>query len=173
MDEESSRVVWLCGVRQVRVMLVRSVPHQQAPRRKDQIMKPFASYTVTYRGGLPGLPKAKPGGINLAVWSDRFELTGKVGSKFWSDLVIPYTSVSDVTIADRQVDTFEALAGGLDSRQLNQRNNIHITFTDERGVTLVLRLEMLTGFVVPAQAKRCAELQDLLRVNNIRAQFSA
>ncbi|SFS93811.1 hypothetical protein [Saccharopolyspora flava] len=136
-------------------------------------MKPLASYTVTYRGGLPGLPKAKSGGVNLAVWADRFALTGKSGSRFWSDLVIPYTSVSDVTIAGRQVSTFEAIAGGLDSRQLNQRNNIHIAFTDDDGRSLVLRLEMLTGFVIPAQAKRCAELQDLLRVNNIPALFSA
>lgn len=135
-------------------------------------MKPLATYTVVYRGGLPGLPKAKTGGISLHVFNDRFQLTSKMGSKkFWTDLTIPYASIGHVTIADRQVSTFEAIAGGLNSRQLNQRNNIHITFTNEDGRCLTLRLEMLTGVAVPAQAKRCAEFQDLLQVNDIPGQF--
>lgn len=133
----------------------------------------LATYTVVYRGGLPGLPRARTGGITLRVLDDRFELSGKRGSKFWSDLTIPHTTVSEVTIADRQVSTFEALAGGLNSRQLNQRNNIHIAFTNADGLGLTLRLEMISGFAVPTQAKRCAEFQDLLRVHNIPAQFAS
>lgn len=132
-------------------------------------MEPLATYTVVYRGGLPGLPKAKAGGITFRIWPDRFELTGKRGSdRFWTDMVIPYSSVSDFTITDRHVSTFEAIAGGLNSRQLNQRNNIHIAFTNDDGLELVLRLEMLTGITVMGQTKRCAELLDLLRVNNIK-----
>lgn len=136
-------------------------------------MEPLARYTVVYRGGLPELPKVKHGGVTLTVHEDRFELTAKRGTKFWTDMVIPYSSVTNVSIADRNVSTFEAIAGGLNSRQLNQRNNIHIAYTNDDGLELVLRLEMLTGVTVPAQAKRCAELQDLLRVNNIPAQFSS
>lgn len=136
-------------------------------------MKPLASYTVVYRGGLPGLPKAKHGGITLTVYEDRFALTAKLGARFWTDMVIPFSSVTNVSIEDRNVSTFEVIAGGLNSRQLNQRNNIHITYTNDDGLELVLRLEMLTGVTVPAQARRCAELQDLLRVNNIPGQFSS
>lgn len=133
-------------------------------------MEPLATYTVVYRGGLPGLPKAKAGGIKLQVFNDRFELTAKRFSsdKFWTDLTIPFSSVEDFTIADRNVSTFEAIAGGLNSRQLNRANNIHIKFTNEDGLELILRLEMLSGVAVPAQAKKCAELLDLLRVNNIK-----
>lgn len=140
---------------------------------RGKAMKPLASYTVVYRGGLPGLPKAKHGGITLTVYEDRFALTAKLGARFWTDMVIPFSSVTNVSIEDRNVSTFEVIAGGLNSRQLNQRNNIHITYTNDDGLELVLRLEMLTGVTVPAQARRCAELQDLLRVNNIPGQFSS
>jgi hypothetical protein len=71
------------------------------------------------------------------------------------------------------VSTFEAIAGGLNSRQLNQRNNIHISFTTDDGIDVVLRLEMMTGIAVPAQAKPCAELEDLLRANQIPKQFAS
>lgn len=131
----------------------------------------LASYTVAYRGGLPGMPRAKSGGITLQVCSDRFELIATRGGRgYWDDVTIPYAQVQEVVIADRQVSTFEAIAGGLNSRQLNQKNNLHVTFESE-GVVLVLRLEMLSEVTVPAQARKCAELQDLLRTNAIPAQF--
>lgn len=133
----------------------------------------LASYTVIYRGGLPRLPKSKAAGIKLEVYKDRFELKGKMGSKkFWTDLTIPFSTVHNVTIAGRQVNTFEAILGGLDSRQLDRANNIHISFANEDRLSLLLRLEMLSGVTVPVQAKRCTEFEDLLRVNNIYTQFS-
>lgn len=136
-------------------------------------MNSLASYTVIYRGGLPGLPKSKAAGIKFDVHKDHFELTGKMGSKkFWTDLTIPFSMVHDVTIAGRQVSTFEAVVGGMESRQLDRSNNIHISFTNEAILSLLLRLEMLSGVTVPVQAKRCAEFEDLLRVNNIYTHFS-
>jgi hypothetical protein len=80
------------------------------------------SCTVTYKGGLRDQPKAKLGKITLEVLEDRFRLTvgNNVARKFWADLEIPYTTVSSVEITDRTVSTFEGLAGGLNSRQLNQ-----------------------------------------------------
>jgi hypothetical protein len=60
---------------------------------------------------------------------------------------IPYMAISAVEIADRTVTTFEGLAGGLNSRQLNQKNNIHVSFLGADGPT-VLRFEMLTGVTV-------------------------
>jgi len=51
-------------------------------------------------------------------------------------------AISAVAMADRTVTTFEGL-----SRQLNQKNNIHVSFLGADGPT-VLRLEMLTGVTV-------------------------
>src|SRR5437763_12545855 len=89
--------------------------------------QPLATYTVVYRGGLQNLPKAKSGGVTLQLFADHLGLAHTMGSKnFWTDLTVPYPSVREIIIVERQVNTFEALAGGLNSRQLNQKNNIHI-----------------------------------------------
>ena len=56
-------------------------------------------------------------------------------------------AISAVAMADRTVTTFEGLAAGLNSRQLNQKNNIHVSFLGADGPT-VLRFEMLTGVTV-------------------------
>jgi len=73
----------------------------------------------------------------------------------------------------RQVGTVEGLLGGLNSRQLNQSNNIHITYKSDTGDDVLLRLEMLTGFTVMGQAVKCQEFEDLLRTNNVRKSFSS
>lgn len=120
-------------------------------RNKDacQASAAIGSDTVTYKGGLRKLPKAKIGKITLDILEDRFRLTAgnDVARKFWTDLEIPYEQVSSVEIADRSVSTFEGLAGGLNSRQLNQKNNIHFSYLSGNGPT-VLRVEMLTGVTV-------------------------
>jgi len=132
------------------------------------------SYQVIYRGGLRELPKPKIGKIKLELRSDRFRLSAdnNVASKFWPDMEIPYESVSAVDIVDRNVSTFEALAGRLNSRQLNQKNNININFAGSEGAT-VLRLEMLTGVTVMGQAKKCLEFNDRLQTHHIREKFAA
>jgi hypothetical protein len=132
------------------------------------------SYTVTYKGGLRELSKAKLGKITLDIYEDRFRLTAgnDVARKFWTDIEIPYKTTSEVVVADRTVSTFEGLAGGLNSRQLNQKNNIHFSFLGSDGRT-VLRVEMLTGVTVSGQAKRCQEFEDRLRSHQIRERFGA
>ena len=65
----------------------------------------------------------------------------------------------------------EGILGGLDSRQLNQANNIQIQYDDSDGTTILIRLEMLTGFTVMRQAAKCRELEDRLSVNSIRSKF--
>lgn len=129
-------------------------------------------YDVNYRGGLTHLPKAKAGKIVMEIHEDRFALRPTTGSKsFWSELEIPYNTISNLEIVDRNVSTFEALAGGLNSRQLNQKNNIHITYagTDDE---VHLRLEMLSGVTVMGQAKKCAEFEDRLRTLHVREHFA-
>jgi hypothetical protein len=132
------------------------------------------SYTVVYKGGLRELPKAKHGKITLDILPDRFRLTAgnNVAQKFWADLDIPYAAVSAVEVTDRSVSTFESFAGGLNSRQLNQKNNIHFSYAGSDG-PVVLRVEMLTGVTVMNQAKKCQEFEDLLRSHQIPARFGA
>lgn len=134
--------------------------------------QPLESYDVVYKGGLRSLPKAKVGKIKMEFFPDRIVLLPTSATKkFWTDLEIPYDTVTDLQIADRTVSTFEGLAGGLDSRQLNQKNNIHISYAGVDGDTL-LRLEMLSGVTVMGQAKKCNELEDRLRYHGIRNQFA-
>lgn len=131
----------------------------------------LASYDVVYRGGLAHLPKAKVGKIELQVQEDVFFLKPTTSSKkYWADLVIPYTCIATVEVVERNVSTFEAMAGGLNSRQLNQKNNLHISYHDEAG-KLQLRLEMLSGVTVMGQAKKCAEFEDRLRTLRIYEKF--
>src|ERR1019366_6996738 len=83
---------------------------------------------------------------------------------------IPYSDVVAVTIEQRVVGTGSALLGGLNSRQLNVANNIHITMDAPSG-ELVLRLEMISGVSVMGQAKKCQELMDRLLTLGIRQKF--
>jgi len=141
-------------------------------KKKDAGPQPLDTYKVIYRGGLADLPKAKIGEIRLQVWDNRFELQPTISSqKFWQPLVIPYSAIREVSIVDRQESTFEALAGGLDSRQLNEKNNIHIDYSSGSAEAL-LRLEMLSGVTVMGQARKCREFQDRLRVHGVTAQFA-
>jgi Short C-terminal domain len=109
----------------------------------------------------------------MQLLSDRFQFMPTMGSKgFWSELEIPYAAITDLQIVDRTVGTFEGLVGGLDSKQLNQKNNIHVAYSGPEGNTL-LRLEMLSGVTVMGQAKKCNEFEDRLRNFGIREQFIA
>lgn len=141
-------------------------------KKDDGAPKPLETYKVIYKGGLVDLPKSKAADISMQMWDNRFEFHPTFSSKkFWNLLVIPYSSISDISIVDRQVSTFESIAGGLDSRQLNQKNNIHITYTSPAGDTL-LRFEMLSGVTVMGQAAKCQEFEDRLRTHRAREQFA-
>jgi hypothetical protein len=62
------------------------------------------------------------------------------------------------------------LLGGLNSRQLNQKNNVEITYL-EGGRELVVRFEMISGVSVMGQARKCRELMDRIRNIGARDQF--
>lgn len=139
----------------------------------NEAEQPLESYDVTYRGGLPQLPKAKVGKIVMEIHTSHFALKPTSGSKsFWSGVDIPFGTIWNLEIVDRNVSAFEAIAGGLNSRQLNQKNNIHISYKGLEGDVL-LRLEMLSGVTVMGQAKKCAEFEDRLRNLHVREQFVA
>ena len=130
------------------------------------------SYGVVYKGGLPKYTKEKAGMIDFKIFADRFELFPTLGTKAWFDgLKIPYSSVADFQIVQRTVGTIEGILGGLDSKQLNQANNIHISFQSPRREDLVLRLEMISGITVMGQAKKCLELMDRLKIHRVAEKF--
>lgn len=129
------------------------------------------SYKVVYKGGLPDYPKPKVSALVFQMFTDRFEIHPTNAAKWFSDLIIPFEQVNSLKIAERQVGTAEGILGGLNSRQLNQANNIHINFI-YKDQDLLLRLEMLTGVTVMGQAKKCKELEDRLSTNGIRQKFS-
>ena len=139
-------------------------------KHKDQGL--IEVYGVVYKGGLAEYPKSKVGKIELKLYEDRFELLPTIGSKKWfRGLVIPHSKIFELQIVGRQVGTFESLVGGLDSRQLNQENNLHIHHEKDSGENAILRLEMLSGLTVMGQAKKCQELEDRLRWNGIKEKF--
>ena len=141
--------------------------------KKEKEIGLIAKYDVTYKGGHPDYPKEKIGTIELKIFTDRFELVPTFNSKNWfNGIILPYNKIFNVQIVQRQVGTIEGLLGGLDSRQLNQANNIHINYENEQEQKLLLRLEMLSGITVMGQAKKCLEFEDGLRVNQIKEKFT-
>jgi hypothetical protein len=122
------------------------------------------SYSVVYKGGHPDYPKEKAAALEFKVFGDRFEFTPTFASKSWfHGLTISYDSIHHFEIVERQVGTVEAILGGINSRQLNQPNNIHIEYDSGIGSPTLIRFEMLTGVTVMGQAKACGVLLDRLR----------
>jgi hypothetical protein len=141
-------------------------------KKDEQDSGGLETYKVTYKGGHPDLPKAKVGEIRMVLTSEEFQFNPTIGSqKFWNQVRIPYGQVLGVEIVERQMTTMESVIGGADSRKLNDPNNIHIRYVDAAGNAAMLRFEMLTGFTVPGQAKKCLEFSDRLRVLGIRDKF--
>lgn len=132
----------------------------------------ISEYKVVYKGGFPEYPKAKLLALMFQVFPDRFEIHPTNAAKKWFKTeVIQYSIINDFKIAQRQVSFAESMMGGLNSRQLNQANNIHINFL-RNGTEVLLRLEMLSGFNVMSQAKKCLELEDRLITHDIMGKFN-
>jgi hypothetical protein len=131
-------------------------------------------YKVIYKGGLPELPKSKTGEIRLALTEDAFVFSPTIGSKkFWDELTVPYSTINQVEIVARTVSSVEGLLGGINSRQLNQDNNLNFSYANADGQPTLLRVEMLTGVTVMAQAGKCREFMDYLRAHGILDKFKA
>lgn len=142
------------------------------PENKNSQTKPIETYDVIYKGGLSEYPKEKPGAIRFHILDKEFSLMPTIGTKAWfAGLSIPYKNITKLSIEQRTVSSLEGILGGLDSRQLNQANNIHITFYPADNHELLLRLEMLSGFTVMGQARKCLELMDRIKSHNIFDQF--
>lgn len=135
-------------------------------------------YQVIYKGGFPMKPQKKTDSttIGLNVMEDSFvfkpELLAKQQWFGENNLVVPYDRVTKIEIVKRQVSMSEyMMSGNGNSKSLEQLNNIHITYINESDIETVLRVEMLTGTTVFAQAEKCNELMDLLRERQILNKF--
>ena len=147
--------------------------HRENKELKQALDGAIIRYEVIYIGGLPQDPKAKHGSaIGLNIMEDRFAFRKTGTSKDWfEDYDILYDSISDIHIEKRTISTAEMLLGGGNDPNQQQENNICITYTTEDNVELMLRVEMLTGTTIYAQAAKCREFMDVLRQNSILKKF--
>lgn len=125
---------------------------------------------VVYNGGLPQYPKEKSGEIGFNVMPDSFILKATATTKDWfTDMEISYDQIKSFEIVKRQAGTREMMlsSSSESARATETENVLAITYDDVDGTELYLRLEMLTGFNVYTQAKKCQELLDVLRQNKI------
>ena len=132
-------------------------------------------YEVTYNGGLAQYPKAKAGAIGLNIMQDSFILKKTIGSKDWfEDFEISYDSIQSFEITKRQAGNWEMMlsSDSASARATEVENVLAITYLDETGTEILLRLEMLTGTTVYNQAKTCQAMLDVLRQNKILARLN-
>lgn len=133
----------------------------------------IARYLVVYKGGLAAFPVAQSGQISMHILSDRFAFEPTFSTKAWFfPMAIHYTAIRSIAIVERVITGMEATLSGSRSDQFRQNNNIHITFQEEGGSEIMLRLEMSSGFHVMGQAEKCLEFMDRLRVLGVMAKFT-
>lgn len=111
-------------------------------------------------GGDIRYPKASKACLKLDLYEDRFEIPP---AKWFAGLVIPYASVKDVVISDRQLGALDMLATGPMHSAFKQPNNINIRFLDELGDDGLMRFEMYSGGTIFGTANKCKELLDVGR----------
>jgi hypothetical protein len=143
----------------------------KGPRGSKAASRPsdvLGKYSVQYLGGLPHLPKKKMSAIDMYLTSESFVFRSTM--KWWTDMEIAYTDVTDFQVVKNVVGSVRAVLGGLDSRQLNQDNNIHISYRTPEGARM-LRLEMQTGVTLMGAARKCRELDDYILSHGISEKF--
>ena len=131
-------------------------------------------YNVVYKGGLanidPKKTKAGSGSIGMNIMPDSFYFKPLKESQDWfQDLEIPYDNIKKFEIIKRTVSNTETLLsnGANDAAALATLNTMAITYDNENGDEVYLKMEMLTGFTVQGQATKCEEMMDVLRINKI------
>lgn len=132
-------------------------------------------YGVTYHGGLPQYPKEKAGEIGLNIMPDSFILKATSTTKDWfEDFEISYDSIKSFEIVKRQAGTWEMMLSspGSNVKDTETENVIAITYDNEDGTEIYLRLEMLSGVNVYTQAKKCQEMLDILRQHKILSRIN-
>ena len=146
---------------------------------KAPIEGSIVRYQVIYLGGFPMKPQKKTDSLSLGfnIMEDRFIFKPEYLAKTqWfgeENFEVPFSRVTKFEIVKRQVSTSEyMMSSSGDTKSLEQENNIEITYLDECGDELVIRVEMLTGVTIYAQAAKCREMLDLLREKKILNQLN-
>ena len=131
-------------------------------------------YEVWYRGGLlqysQEMTKSSKGTIGLNIMPDAFYFKPLLKTEDWFEPIeIKYSQVKKFEIVKRTVGNAEMLMAGnaTDAANLATLNTMAITYDDEKGDEIYLKMEMCTGFSVQGQAKKCEEMMDVLRSNQI------
>lgn len=139
---------------------------------KQPVEGAIKRYGVTYLGGLSHLPSKKSGEIGFNILHDCFYFKPTSTSVEWfQEMAIPYNSITNFEITTRTLSTSELLLTS-DARGLETDNNIEITYTNYENISILLRIEMLTGITVAGQAVKCKEMMDLLRSEGILNKFN-
>ena len=135
-------------------------------------------YTVIHLGGFPNKPSKKMDSLSIGfnIMEDCFifkpELLAKRQWFGEENVVVPYNRVKKLEIVKRQISATEYMMSNNGNAQaLEQPNNINITYLDDEGDEIMLRVEMLTGTTVYGQAAKCKEMMDLLREKKILKKF--
>lgn len=141
---------------------------------KAPIEGAIVRYQVIYLGGFPKKPQKKSDSLALGfnIMTDRFIFKPEyLAKKEWfgeENFEVPFSQVTKFQIVKRQVSTAEfMMSSSGDTKSLEQENNIEITYLDSEGDEQVVRVEMLTGTTIYAQAAKCREMLDLLREKKI------
>lgn len=141
---------------------------------KEPVEGAITRYGITYNGGLAKYPKLKNGEIGLNILQDSFFLKPtKTTIDWFEEMSIPYGGIKKLEIVERTVSNAEWLlsSSGSDMKAMQQKNNIEISYVDDKGKDQLIRLEMLTGVSIYGQAKKCVEFMDVLRQNDIFSKF--
>ncbi len=106
----------------------------------------------------------------MNIMQDSFYFKPTITAKEWfTDLEIPYDKVKKFELVKRTVGNAETFLSGssADAAALATLNTMAITYDDENGNEVYLKMEMLTGISVQGQARKCEEMMDILRINKI------
>lgn len=110
-------------------------------------------YEVMFQGGLKEIdPKKKgsaSGTIGMNIMPDSFYFKPLLSAKEWfPDLEIPYDKVKKFELVKRTVSNTEMFLsnGANDAAALATLNTMAITYDDQNGEEIYLKMEMLTGY---------------------------
>ena len=149
-------------------------PFKEASEEKKPLEGCIQWYEVLYEGGLPYIdPKmvgASKGAIGMNIMPDSFYFKPTYSSKGWfADLEIPYDDIKKFELIKRSVSNAEMLlsSNAASAAALATLNTMAITYIDNNGEEIYLKMEMLSGLSVQGQAKKCEAMMDILRINKI------
>jgi len=137
-----------------------------------RVEKVIAKYKVLYIGGHPDYPtdpKFLKTHITLNLYENKLEFLGK---DWFPGVVIPFDLIQDVFLSKREISGLDVLGLGVLAGTTKVLNNINIQYVDDRGTTLNLIFEMISGGTIWGTVKKCRQLLSYIPVNHARQDTS-